>query len=138
MKVLGWIFLGVLLTAAGTTVVPSGATTMETIACNSGASPCATTTSAAILNPAANRAQCLLQNVDVGDYLCVQGATVALAGTASSTNMHFVLKAASAANKGDGGSYTCSQGPATFRGAIVCTCTGTCHITASAALAAGQ
>lgn len=135
------LLLGLLLLAplisAPSIVVPSGMTTMETIACNSGASPCAVTISAAILSPNAARAQCLLQNVDVGDYDCVQGATVAGAGTASVTNMHFILKAASAANKGDGGTYTCNQGPATFRGAIVCVCSGTCHINASASSAAG-
>lgn len=148
-KWLGGIFLAVVMilalaaigksaAAATSFVAPTGATTMETITCNSGVSPCAINASATILSPNPNRSQCLLQNVDTSDYYCVQAVTVAAAGTASTTNMHFILKAASAANKGDGGTFSCTQGPAIFRGAIVCAGSGAGHLAASAASMSGS
>lgn len=120
--------------ASAVYVVPTGATTAETIACNAGVSPCTIgTTSTTVLNSNANRMQCLLQNANTPDFYCIQGT-----GTASSTNMHFVLKGASAANKGDGGTFTCNQGPALWRGPIVCVASGAGGtLNASGANAAG-
>lgn len=148
LKTLGMIFAAALLIvlcsglhaaiAASTTVytVPTGSTSLETIACNSGTSPCTiSNTSAAVLNANAARMQCLIQNINTVDLYCNQGT-----GTASSTSMHFVLKAASAANKGDGGTYSCTQGPAIWRGAITCIASGaeaSPNVNASAASAAG-
>lgn len=122
--------------AASTTAftVPTGSTSLETIACNAGVSPCAIgATSTTVLNANAGRIQCLIQNVGTTDFYCIQGT-----GTVTTSNMHFILKAASAANKGDGGSFSCSQGPAIWRGVIVClgsAASGT--LTASGATAAG-
>jgi hypothetical protein len=103
-----------------TPVLTTGATTLETIACNSGVSPCTIgASSTTVLNANSSRVQCLLQNANITDFYCIQGA-----GTASTSNMHFILKAASAANKGDGGVYSCNQGPALWRGTIVCVGSG--------------
>src|SRR5260370_28070137 len=109
-----------------TYVTGLGATVQETIACNSGVSPCISgTTSTTVLNAtvtvlnAGNRKECLLQNVGTTDFYCLKGA-----GTASTTSMHFILNAASAANKA-GSSYSCNQGLSVWSGAIQCVSSAT-------------
>jgi hypothetical protein len=113
--------------------VTTGSTTLETIACNGGVSPCTIgTTSTTVLNANPARADCLIQNVNTTDFYCIKGT-----GTASTTNMQFILAAATAANKA-GGSYSCNQGPVVWRGAVVCAgsaASGT--LNASGTLAAG-
>jgi hypothetical protein len=89
---------------------------LETIACNSGVSPCTIgASSTVVLNVAPRRRECLVQNIGIQDFYCLRGA-----GTASTANMHFILKAASGANKGDGGSYSCNQGPLVWGGSLTC------------------
>lgn len=91
----------------------TGGTVVETPAC--GASPCAMTpTSTKILNASNTRFQCLLQNTGAVPLFCAHGSGVA------NTQHQFILKASSATSTGDGTSYTCNQGPGTYRGSIYC------------------
>ena len=91
----------------------TGGTVVESLAC--GTSPCpVNTTSTKILNASNTRFQCLLQNTGATPLFCMHGAAV------SSTQRQFILKASASTSTGDGGSYTCNQGPGTYRGAIYC------------------
>jgi hypothetical protein len=112
--------------------VGTGANALEAMAC--GTSPCTIgAASTTVMNTNANRSQCLLQNVGLTTFSCLHGA-----GTASTTNMHFVLKPASVANAGDGGTYSCTQGPVIWRGPVQCiSSAGGGSLNASAASAAG-
>lgn len=123
------VFFGVLygLSAAAQTqvagkvsVVNTTTSTAEPIACNAGVSPCTIGASpTTVLNKNVNRHECLIQNVGLTDFYCLKGA-----GTVSLTNMHFVIRAASGTNKGDGGSYSCNQGPVVWGGVISCLSSG--------------
>ena len=113
----------------------SNTSTLETIACNSGLSPCTFNgaSNTTILNANANRHECLLQNVGTGDVVCIKGPTGFAITTA---NMHFVLKAATSIDAGDGGTYSCNSGPVVWSGTISCSCGPTpstdCTLNASA------
>lgn len=97
-------------------IVNTSSVNLETIACNAGVSPCTIgASSTTVFNSTPSRHECLIQNVGTTDFYCLKGV-----GTVSTTNMHFVLKAASAANKGDGGLYSCNAGPVVFTGVISC------------------
>lgn len=97
-------------------VVNTGSNVLEAIACGGGTSPCAVgAASTTILNANPVRHECLLQNVGTTDFYCRKGA-----GTVTIANYHFVIRAASAANKGDGGSYACNAGAVVWTGPIVC------------------
>jgi hypothetical protein len=101
-------------------VINTGSNAKETIACNAGTSPCTIgASSTTVLNANSVRHECLLQNVGTTDFYCLKGT-----GTASTANMNFVLKAASGANKGDGGSYSCNTGPVVWTGIIACISSG--------------
>jgi hypothetical protein len=95
--------------------VNSGTNVLEPIACGAGVSPCAIGASAAVLNARPTRHECLLQNVGTIDLYCRKGA-----GVVTTASYHFVLKAASAANRGDGGVYGCNAGPVVWTGPIAC------------------
>jgi hypothetical protein len=95
--------------------VNSGTNLLEPIACGAGNSPCAVGASATILNARPTRHECLLQNVGTIDVYCRKGA-----GVVTTASYHFVLKAASAANRGDGGVYGCNAGPVVWTGPVVC------------------
>lgn len=95
--------------------VNSGTNVLEPIACGGGVSPCAVAASATVLNARPTRHECLLQNVGTVDLFCRKGA-----GVVTTANYHFVMKAASAANKGDGGAYGCNAGAVVWTGPIVC------------------
>jgi hypothetical protein len=108
------------LAAPPSLTVPTGSTTLETIPCNAGVSPCTVSNvDVTVLNANSSRMQCLLQNINTTDLYCLQGTTAA-----SVTAQHFTLKAASAANKGDGGTFSCNSGPAIWRGALHCVGSG--------------
>ena len=96
-------------------VVNTGSNALEAIACGGGVSPCAVGASAAVLNANPARHECLLQNVGTIDLYCRKGA-----GAVTTGNYHFVIKAASAANRGDGGVYGCNAGAVVWTGPIVC------------------
>lgn len=97
-------------------IVNTGQTVLETIACNTGTSPCTIGgTSTTVLSKNVNRHECLLQNVGTTIFYCLKGT-----GTASTTNFLFALKAGTAANDGTGGSYSCNQGAVVWSGPIVC------------------
>lgn len=123
------VFFGVLygLSAAAQTqvagkvsVVNTTTTVVQAIACNAGVSPCTIgATPTVVLNANVNRHECLIQNVGLTDFYCLKGA-----GTVSTANMSFVIKAASGANKGDGGVYACNQGPVVWGGVISCLSSG--------------
>lgn len=86
-------------------VQASAVSALETIACNSGVSPCTIGTSAVtVLNANPQRYSCALQNVGLTDPDCLKSS-----GTPSAANMHFVLGAASHANGGDGGVWHCTD-----------------------------
>lgn len=109
--------------------VNTGTSVVETIACNAGVSPCTIgAVSTTVLNANPVRHECLLQNANTTDFYCLKGA-----GTASTANMSFILKAATAANKGDGGTYSCNSGPVLWTGVIICISSaagGTLNVTA--------
>jgi hypothetical protein len=98
-------------------VVTTGQTVSETLACSgASSSPCGVnSTSTLVLNANGARGQCLIQNVGLAAVYCTHGVNAA-----STSTFHFVLAPASAQWGGSGGSYTCNQGPATWRGAITC------------------
>jgi hypothetical protein len=93
--------------------------TTETIACNSGVSPCSVNTATTVLNANTSRKSCLIQNINTADMYCKRAT--AGGNAASVTNMDFMLKGASGANKGDGGAYNCDTNGAVWTGAINCT-----------------
>lgn len=100
--------------------VNTGSKVTEAAACNSGTSPCTIGASAtAVLSANPNRHECLLQNVGTTSFVCLKGA-----GTVSTSNYAFALKAGTAANDGTGGSYSCNQGPVVWTGAVSCISSG--------------
>ncbi len=100
---------------------PPGSNTAETIACNAGVSPCTIGAAATnvLNNSTSGRKGCILQNVNATDFFCKKAT--AAGSAASTTNMDFLLKAASAANKGDGGIYSCDSAGVVYTGPINCT-----------------
>lgn len=97
-----------------------GSSTAETVSCNAGVSPCTVgTTATTLLAANTSRKDCIIQNVNATDFYCKRATSGSSA--ASTTNMDFMLKAASAANKGDGGSYQCAGAGNVWTGAINCT-----------------
>ena len=113
-------------------IAPVGMTKNESIACGAHgtSSPCLlpAATSTLVLQANPNRGQCLLVNEDTIAVLCVHGVWPA------STSRHEIpLKPATSATAYDGGSYSCSQGPGIWRGAITCyavSATGTISVSA--------
>jgi|SRR5712664_2036919 len=100
---------------------PPTSNTAETIACNAGVSPCTVGAAATDIlnNSTLGRMGCIVQNVNTTDFFCKKAT--AASSAASTTNMDFLLKAASAANKGDGGIYSCDSAGVVYTGPINCT-----------------
>src|SRR6266852_5309229 len=67
--------------------------------------------------PGSNTAETIAGNAT--DFFCKKAT--AAGSAASTTNMDFLLKAASAANKGDGGIYSCDSAGVVYTGPINCT-----------------
>lgn len=113
-------FLAALLLAFAAAAEPvqmiraNGLALAPTPAC--GASPCTVqATSTVILAANSMRGQCLLQNTSTAVFYCNHGTS-----TATASRYDFILKAASGATVGDGGTYSCAQAPGIWRGALTC------------------